>query len=464
LCGIVGCVGKIWRSEEEAFKMLLQLDTIRGPHSTGVLSVGTTRENYDWLKQVGTPWELFECDQWGAFNRRAHRVLLGHNRWATRGKVDNDNAHPFEHEKVVGVHNGTISAQYRLKDHKKFEVDSDNIYYNISEEGIEETLKKLEGPFALVWYNKETGQLQMVRNKERPLYICKSDDGRTYFWASEPWMLRIALSKHDIKHTDPIEVKDGQLVSFDVPFGDVSKLDNFLPHTKAVEFYKAPTYQHSNTSYYPGHNNWHNHAVQKGGAKNNVVPFVRNAVSGDSLKQYLGKTVRFSVVGERTHNHQDYILCQVEDYLNPDLRIFTTKKTKLGKLLLDSNLMFSAKVKACTAKEQFGNYVTVDHRSIKELDQQGMQEMLALTHQRDEEAEKIEAEEAANEEMKMFPVYRGKMVTLEEWYANTAIGCTWCKDFPKPEEADALTWINPREYVCKLCAEEPEIQPYINDM
>ncbi len=39
MCGIVGAVGAIAFKETKMLKTLLQLDTIRGPHSTGMFGV-----------------------------------------------------------------------------------------------------------------------------------------------------------------------------------------------------------------------------------------------------------------------------------------------------------------------------------------------------------------------------------------------------------------------------------------
>jgi len=466
-------VGKIWKAEEEAFKLLLQLDTIRGPHSTGVLSVSTNnKEDLTWLKSVGTPWELFELDDWQKLiGPRSHRVLLGHNRWATSGKVTNENAHPFEHGTFTGVHNGTLRAQHRLKDHKDHEVDSSNIYYNMAHEGVEDTLKKLEGPFALVWYDSAEGKLQMVRNSERPLWICKTTDGDTYFWASEPWMMRVALNKHGIKHGDPVELEPGKLVSFDVPFG-FGKKGEFKPSIKDVEFYKYVAPPREDNDYYSQHHwaqrrsggyGYHSgsavNSSNTGGGRNNVVPFVKPGVGVDSLKLYLGKTVVFSVIGERTSNKQDYILAEVEDHLAPQVRVFTPPKKKLGKLLLGSEMLFRGKVKSCTAQEKFGNYLTLDHRTIIPVVQEEMVELLN-TFEKTNEIHKQRVEDVPEE--KFVSGFRGLMIPLDQWFKNTENGCSWCRDFAKVSEAEELMWLKSDEYLCPLCQVDDEVLSMIN--
>src|SRR5690348_5835448 len=106
MCGIVLVAGKISKNEEGAFKTLLELDTIRGPHSTGVLSV-THDKIVTVAKSVGTPWDLYDTSSFRSLFSKSHTLLLGHNRYATVGAITKGNAHPFEHDNVVGVHNGT---------------------------------------------------------------------------------------------------------------------------------------------------------------------------------------------------------------------------------------------------------------------------------------------------------------------------------------------------------------------
>ena len=54
MCGLIGVAGKIGIKENRAFQYLIQLDVIRGPHSTGICFVDW-KGNVEVHKKVGTP-------------------------------------------------------------------------------------------------------------------------------------------------------------------------------------------------------------------------------------------------------------------------------------------------------------------------------------------------------------------------------------------------------------------------
>ena len=166
-------------------------------------------------KAVGTPYDLFPLKLTERIFAANNRLLIGHNRYATQGGVTKKNAHPFEFDHVVGVHNGTLKARYGLK-HNNYAVDSEQLYANIDEDGEKVVIPKVEGAYALVWYDKENEQLKVIRNKERPLHYAFSACGKKVFFASEAWMLGVALNRNNYKHRPIQEIQDDQLYIFDV--------------------------------------------------------------------------------------------------------------------------------------------------------------------------------------------------------------------------------------------------------
>lgn len=193
MCGIVAVVGKITAPERTAFQELLYLDAVRGWDSTGVFNVkpdGSTRM----FKQASVPTEfLLRTQAQRILSEAGIIALVGHNRAATKGLVNDDNAHPFQHDAVIGVHNGTLRTTHQLPNNTKFVVDSDNLYYAMTQEGIDTLIPKVNGAYALVWHDaREAGAVYVLRNSERPLWYAHSKDKATCFIASEYPMIGMA--------------------------------------------------------------------------------------------------------------------------------------------------------------------------------------------------------------------------------------------------------------------------------
>src|SRR3546814_11475199 len=88
---------------------------------------------------------MFSTKDFGDLMKRTHLMLFGHNRAATKGAVNQENAHPFNHGDIVGCHNGTLYNVTNLDDHKDFKVDSENIFYDMSRNGAKATIVKQIG-------------------------------------------------------------------------------------------------------------------------------------------------------------------------------------------------------------------------------------------------------------------------------------------------------------------------------
>lgn len=221
MCGIVGCAGSIAGPGENAFKDMLLFDYLRGEDSTGVAFV-TRDGEVDVVKGAVDPITLMDTGRFTDRMRKKNVVLIGHNRAATTGKVVKRNAHPFEFDNLVGVHNGTLRNKYHIPGNTQFDTDSEALYNYINEFGVEAAINIVKGAYALVWYDKKEDTICLLRNDERPLFLAQSKDRKQLYWASEAWMMVVATSRRKIELlSDPVELPINSLFTYNIP--DVGK-------------------------------------------------------------------------------------------------------------------------------------------------------------------------------------------------------------------------------------------------
>lgn len=223
MCGIVGVAGNLFEKDARSFKDLLYMDTLRGDHSTGVLTISNTMKTYDVLKRPGPAIYLMESKGFDKNVNSSARVLLGHNRYGTMGKPTTANAHPFDFDNVCGVHNGTLpyNVKSKFEDHGNFETDSEAFYNHVNEHGIEKAVELIsQGAYCFVWWDKDTDELCMLRNDERPMWYVFSADRTVMYWASEGGMLIAALSRNDVKAGDIQRLEPHKLHRWKIPLGN----------------------------------------------------------------------------------------------------------------------------------------------------------------------------------------------------------------------------------------------------
>ncbi len=188
MCGIVGLISKRVNGFDfkaaELFTSMLQMDSIRGEDSTGVFGVDADGK-VDIIKADTHAWQFTRCKQYGDFEHRiysTYRIVVGHNRAATKGKVTAENAHPFKADNITCVHNGTIYNHDELD--SSTEVDSHAITKELAKKDAKAALNSIHGPFALVWYDATQQTINLARNNDRPLFLLDYED----WWAvsSEP--------------------------------------------------------------------------------------------------------------------------------------------------------------------------------------------------------------------------------------------------------------------------------------
>ena len=117
MCGIVGIISAYSNgfsaNESAAFTDMLVMDTVRGFDSTGAMAI-TNVGNLDMLKAALTGSTFVKAPEYSSFKSNLlcdGLMAFGHNRAATRGTVNDRNAHPFlvNDNKICLLQNGTLS-------------------------------------------------------------------------------------------------------------------------------------------------------------------------------------------------------------------------------------------------------------------------------------------------------------------------------------------------------------------
>ena len=192
MCGIIGYIGK-----QNAVPMVsegIRNLEYRGYDSCGIAVAGdyeiAVRKDVGYVDSVFSRFNV---------NGLSGNMAMAHTRWGTHGGITQDNAHPHASNdgSVVVIHNGIIENYQQLRrflQEKGFrfysQTDTEIIpnlieYYSRSmpfAEAIKESLRQLEGSYAVVVMRKGSKELYAAR-KESPLVIGVGDDG--YFVASD---------------------------------------------------------------------------------------------------------------------------------------------------------------------------------------------------------------------------------------------------------------------------------------
>lgn len=216
MCGLVGMIfnstNGCLSSDAQVFEELLYLDALRGEDSTGIAALYNTGE-MQIVKDACEANFFRYSDEFKQVKKdlvSKGKIILGHNRKKTIGKITSETAHPFLiNDRYAFTHNGTLIEHKKLAD---TEVDSEALGIHLTAcngnlEKLETALADVQGAYACAWIDQTKEVAYLLRNAERPLYLAKTTLG--YVYASESGMIYAICGRNRIK-VDSIEVVDAE--------------------------------------------------------------------------------------------------------------------------------------------------------------------------------------------------------------------------------------------------------------
>jgi predicted glutamine amidotransferase len=434
MCGLVGIAGTINDTDKRAFKDLLWVNAIRGRDGTGVASVPFAHKKLMAVSKVaGDPKELFDRKSFDAIVTSTGKCLfLGHSRLRTIGDVNIKNTHPFLFENIVGAHNGTL--QYRSRDSmkwsKSFDTDSEALFNNLNEDGLQDTIDKMEGignAYALTWYDKRDETINFIRNSERPLFYTMSENKRTIYWASDASMLYLVLNMMKIKFPRVFNLQEHIHTRWKIPDKENEEFGKQVrkeckPRPKPIGQYGGKHTPH-----------------RVFGSCGPTATRVHQFDSEDHLIGYIYNGQAFKWSSEKG----DYVRADAglgdegveytrDELLSSTGRIITFapkhKKEAQQKDLLQEQVQEHTEIQKRTVKQM-----------VKELDEKGKLRLSCLITPYNKE---------------VAPYYltshsSGELITENVWEEKTKRGCCNCTD--QPEFGEPVKWLENGDYICAIC-------------
>ena len=446
MCGLVGGAGNIQKEDREMFKQLLIIDAIRGPHSTGVATANAVRD-LSVFKKALCPVDFLQLDGYGQTVRGDSQVIIGHNRFATVGRINNITAHPFEQGDIIGAHNGTLINWYRLPDARDFDVDSECLIYNISEHGWDKTMPKVQGAFALTVYDAFEHRLQVMRNAERPLWIAEKEDGSVVYWASEAWMLKGVANRCQVKLKKNIwQPKENTLCTWDLPDkkeGKLSKVRFRLLEPEVKKYNPPVTYDRA------GGSSW---ATIKGpGGKGPVRQGNHTYPTQIELARDMGVSlhtrVEFMPCGEEASDFTNrmYLTGCITSDPWTDVRVYLEEDEV--KTYLDAGEVVSGDIQSLIPSSwdrgvETEPYILLKSRSLKP---EGVLDTDTITAKGT-----VPGTNFGGDITTLILGPDGKMITEKEFFIRTKDGCSLCS---KDLDADITFW-EKSDAFCRGCYDD----------
>ena len=236
MCGIIGYVGPR-RAKPLLIHGLERLE-YRGYDSAGLAMLED--EGLDYLRAVGN---LKNLKQVAKHNGSQSSIGLGHTRWATHGRVSEQNAHPLtgcDEHKVAVVLNGIVEnfRELKLSLERKgheftTETDAEVVVHLIEDhyhgnltEAVKATYSELEGHFAFVVVHSDHPEELVGARVQCPLLV----------GVGEGEMFLASAAAAFLRDTNKIQlIEDGEVVSITPEGATFTSVENGSVERDVIE-------------------------------------------------------------------------------------------------------------------------------------------------------------------------------------------------------------------------------------
>jgi len=164
-CGLIGFSGDA-SFNVDRIKELILCNMSRGVDATGMYNNGAITKD-----------AILAIDFLAKYSLIPENRFLGHCRASTFGnKTDANNAHPFQYDKSILIHNGTLKQLHEIASivgwkYNDYQVDSQILAKAVSMNKHVDVFKSLDGAVATIWTQEDQPDtIYCYRNAERPLF------------------------------------------------------------------------------------------------------------------------------------------------------------------------------------------------------------------------------------------------------------------------------------------------------
>jgi len=229
MCGIAGYIGK-HKAVDQLLNTMMTME-YRGYDSAGVAILSdklVVSKGCGRLGDVVTSTSMRDIEG---------HIGIGHVRWATHGKVCDENAHPITdcNGRIAVVHNGTIDNYKELKEQLiaeghvfKSDTDTEVIAHLLESMDLPDVVKQIHGIYAILVIKHNEKQIQAAC-RFCPLIVSRTGDGDIVI-SSNPLE---GMAEQYILH-------DNEVLNIDSTFTAPSETNDNTGHSMLSEIMEQP--------------------------------------------------------------------------------------------------------------------------------------------------------------------------------------------------------------------------------